>query len=306
MRRSSIIPRPVTEYDLRLLRIFVSVVEHGGFSAAENALGITRSTISVHMTNLESRMQLKLCRRGRGGFSLTEEGQMVYHAVINLFESLDEFSLLVGTLSKDLSGELVIMCSDQLDSKKQQKLATAIENIHDQSPNLHIVLDGDTLPNIEQQLLKDKVHVGLLTQSQTIEGLDDTILSREPIYLCCGRKHPFFELVDSEISAEYLSKVATIHPGIDLPPDGREQLKKLQLSAKSYQFDMRKTMIMSGKYLGYMPQSYIQDELNQGIIRIIQPSLLSYQFVLSLVSKKVPREPRKVELARCVLAEAFV
>ncbi|MGL6312806.1 LysR family transcriptional regulator [Vibrio sp. WXL103] len=305
MRRSSIIPKPVTEYDLRLLRIFVSVVEHGGFSAAENALGITRSTISVHMTNLESRMQLKLCRRGRGGFSLTEEGQMVYHAVINLFESLDEFSLLVGTLSKDLSGELVIMCSDQLDSKKQGKLATAIEQIHDQSPNLHIVLDGDTLPNIEQQLLKDRVHVGLLTQSQSIEGLEDTILSREPIYLCCGRKHPFFDLVDSEISAEYLSKVATIHSGIDLPPDGREQLKKLQLSAKSYHFDMRKTMIMSGKYLGYMPQSYIQDELNQGVMRIIQPSLLSYQFVLSLVSKKLPREPRKVELARRVLAEAF-
>ena len=65
---TSIIPKSITEYDLRLLRIFISVVEHGGFAAAENSLGITRSTISVHMSNLETRMKLKLCLRGRGGF----------------------------------------------------------------------------------------------------------------------------------------------------------------------------------------------------------------------------------------------
>jgi len=57
MNKASIIPKPTTEYDLRLLRIFTSVVEHGGFAAAELALGITRSTISVHMSNLEARMK---------------------------------------------------------------------------------------------------------------------------------------------------------------------------------------------------------------------------------------------------------
>ncbi|MGR5540901.1 LysR family transcriptional regulator, partial [Vibrio campbellii] len=270
---------------MRLLRIFVAVVEHGGFSAAENALGITRSTISVHMTNLESRMQLTLCRRGRSGFSLTEEGQMVYHGVNKLFESLEDFSRLVGNLGKDLSGEVVIMSSDHLDEKKQRKLASVIEQIHDKAPNLHIVLDGDTLPNIEKQLLKDKVHVGILPQYQSIEGLEYIPFSSEPNYLCCGELHPFFRLLDSEIDANLFAQTSTIHPGIDLKLDGMTQLRKLNLNAKSYQFDMRKTMILSGKYLGYMPQSYIQQEINQGLIRIIQPSLMSYQFDLSLVRK---------------------
>ncbi len=109
MNKTSIIPKPIAEYDLRLLRIFASVVENGGFSNAEAALGITRSTISIHMSNLEERMKLTLCLRGRGGFSLTEDGQTVYRAVINLFESLNDFSFLIGTLSKELSGELVIL-----------------------------------------------------------------------------------------------------------------------------------------------------------------------------------------------------
>jgi len=305
LSKTSIIPKPITEYDLRLLRIFVSVVEHGGFAAAEKGLGITRSTISVHMSNLETRMQLKLCLRGRAGFSLTEDGQSVYRAVIGLFDSLNDFSLLVGTLGKELSGELVILCADQLDNKKQQKLANVIELVHEASPNLHIVLDGDSISNIEKLLLKDKAHMGIFPGYQQIEGLHYVSLSSEPIYLCCGKKHPFFNIVDAKITSEDFASVAAIHPGIDIDFSGREQLKKLNLSAKAYQFDTRKAMILSGKYIGYMPQSYIQQELNAGEIRIIQPSVLTYQFNLSLVSNKSPREANKVKLLRNAFNTAF-
>lgn len=305
MNTHSIIPKPITEYDLRLLRIFVSVVEHGGFSAAEKALGITRSTISVHMSNLETRMKLKLCMRGRGGFSLTEEGQLVYRAVINLFDSLNDFSLIVGTLGKELSGEIVILCADQLDKNKQKKMAHMIEIVHQKAPNLHITLDGDSISNIEKLLLKDKAHIGIFPGYQKIEGLSYTSLTSEPIYLCCGKKHSFFNKVDTHITPEDLASASTIHPGIDVEENGRKQLSKLNLNAKAYQFDMRKTMILSGQYLGYMPQSHIQQELNVGEIRIIQPSTLTYQFDLSLVNKKVPIEPSKVELLQSAFSMAF-
>lgn len=305
MDKTSIIPKPVTEYDLRLLRIFVAVVEHGGFAAAETALGITRSTISVHMSNLETRMKLKLCLRGRGGFSLTEEGQAVYRAVIGLFDSLNDFSLLVGTLGKELSGELVILCTDQLDSAKQHKLAQVISQLHERAPNLHIVLDGDSISNIEQSLLKDKAHVGLIPGYQQIEGLNYSQIFSEPIYLCCGKRHPFFNRVDTLITNDDLAAFAAIHPGIDIDSSGKQQLKKLNLVARSYQFDTRKAMILSGKYIGYMPQSFIQQELNQGEIRIIKPSSRTYQINLSLVAKKTPREVNKVNLVTEIFNEVF-
>ncbi|WP_042149413.1 MULTISPECIES: LysR family transcriptional regulator [unclassified Pseudoalteromonas] len=305
MNKSSIIPKPITEYDLRLLRIFVCVVEHGGFAAAETALGVTRSTISVHMSNLESRMKLKLCLRGRGGFSLTEDGQAVYRAVISLFDSLNDFSLLVGTLGKELSGELVILCADQLDHAKQQKMAQVIQEVHDSSPNLHLVLDGDSISNIEKSLLKDKTHIGIFPDYQQIEGLSYTPLCNEPIYLCCAHSHPFFNKVDTLITDEDLASALAIHPGIDIDMSGKNQLIKLNLAAKAYQFDTRKSMILSGRYIGYMPQSYIQHELNMGLMRIIQPSSLTYQFNLSLVSKKSPREINKVKLLSDVFSRVF-
>ena len=305
MSKTSIIPKPITEYDLRLLRIFKAVVENGGFASAESELGITRSTISVHMSNLESRMKLKLCLRGRGGFSLTEDGQAVYYGAINLFDSLNDFSLLVGSLGSELSGELVILCADQLDIAKQKKLAQVIQFVHDSCPNLHLVLDGESIHNIEKLLLKDKAHVGLFPSYQETEGLHYDPIYSEPIYLCCSKQHEFFNLVDTLIDEEKLATVPAIHPGIDIDSFGRDQLKKLNLSAKAYQFDMRKSMILSGRYIGYLPQSYIQQELNNGEIRIIQPSSLTYQFNLSLVYKKHPREMNKVELLKKAFTSVF-
>ncbi|NVK24943.1 MAG: LysR family transcriptional regulator [Gammaproteobacteria bacterium] len=301
MYSQSIIPKPVTEYDLRLLKVFVSVVEQNGFSNAAAVLGITRSTISVHMSNLETRMKLKLCNRGRSGFSLTAEGQSVYHAVVQLFKSFDEFSLIVASLDDELKGELIILCADQLDRVKQRKLGSVIAYLNEQAPGLHIVFDGDSVPNIEQQLLQDKAHVGLFPNYQAIEGLEYHALFTESIYLCCSNRHPFFDFTDSQITDAELSTALAIHPGLDIDTKGREQLSKLNLAAKSYQFDTRKTMILSGKYIGYLPQSFIQQELNEGEMRIIKPSLCHYEFNLSLASKKSSREKAKVAL----LKEAF-
>ncbi len=305
MLTQSIIPKRITEYDLRLLRIFKVVVENGGFAAAENELGVTRSTISVHMSNLETRMKLKLCLRGRGGFSLTEDGQAVYHGVLKMFDSLNDFSLFVGSLGKELSGELVILCSDPLDEAKQTQMAKVIEKINDQAPNLHLVLDVDSIANIEKKLLKDKAHIGLLPNYKPVEGLHYKTLFSEPIFLCCAKGHEFFTRVDHTISAIDLAQAPAIHPGIDIDVKGREQLTKLNLAAKAYQFDTRKAMILSGRYIGYLPQSTIQKELNIGAMRIIQPSSLTYQFDLSLVYKKSAKENVKVDLLKGIFSDVF-
>jgi len=305
LNKTSIIPKPVTEYDLRLLRIFKVVVENGGFAAAENELGVTRSTISVHMSNLETRLKLKLCQRGRGGFALTKEGQVIYHATIELFRSLEDFSILAGSLGHELSGELVILCSDLLNQSTQYKLANVIKEVNLASSELHLTLDGETIANIEKALLDDKAHVGLYPTYRQVDGLSYETIYSEAIYLCCSKDHPFFDQVDSQITDMMLANMPAIHPGIDIDVKGRDQLKRLNLAAKAYQFDTRKAMVLSGCYLGFLPQSYIQRELNQGELRLIKPDTMTYQFELSLVYKKSPRENNKVELLRKAFNSAF-
>ena len=61
----------VSDVDMRLLRVFGAVVRCGGISAAELELNIGRSTISRHLKDLETRLGVTLCHRGRGGFVLS-------------------------------------------------------------------------------------------------------------------------------------------------------------------------------------------------------------------------------------------
>ena len=72
------IPPKLTTPDLGLLRVFVTVVHSGGFSAARTELNVSQPTISMKISDLEARLGMRLCERGRAGFKLTAEGQLVY------------------------------------------------------------------------------------------------------------------------------------------------------------------------------------------------------------------------------------
>ena len=42
----------ISDFEIKLLRVFKAVVDCGGFSAAETTLNISRPTISTHIANL--------------------------------------------------------------------------------------------------------------------------------------------------------------------------------------------------------------------------------------------------------------
>jgi len=77
----------VHDPDLHLLRLFVTVVEAGGFSAAQGVLGLSQPTISQRMAHLETRVGYRLCSRGKGGFHLTEKGALLLDAARGLLLS---------------------------------------------------------------------------------------------------------------------------------------------------------------------------------------------------------------------------
>jgi DNA-binding transcriptional LysR family regulator len=86
-----IFAKQFTDFELKLLRVFRAVVDCGGFSPAEVEMGLTKSAISKHVSDLEIRLGVRLCERGRGGFALTPEGKIVYDSTTQLLVALEEF-----------------------------------------------------------------------------------------------------------------------------------------------------------------------------------------------------------------------
>lgn len=74
--------------DLNDLHFFAIVVEHGGYAAAERALGIPKSRLSRRVAQLESDLGVRLLQRSTRKFAVTEVGQNVYrHAQTMLMEA---------------------------------------------------------------------------------------------------------------------------------------------------------------------------------------------------------------------------
>lgn len=74
--------------DLNDLQFFAIVVEHGGYAAAERALGIPKSRLSRRITQLETDLGVRLLQRSTRKFSVTDVGQNVYrHAQSMLAEA---------------------------------------------------------------------------------------------------------------------------------------------------------------------------------------------------------------------------
>ncbi len=58
--------------------VFIAVVEHGGFSSAARALGVSKSAVSKRINQLEDQLSVRLLQRTTRRLSLTEAGECYY------------------------------------------------------------------------------------------------------------------------------------------------------------------------------------------------------------------------------------
>lgn len=74
--------------NLNDLMYFAQVVEHGGFSAAERVLGVSKSRLSRRVAELEASLGVRLLQRSTRKLSLTEAGERFFrHCQVMLSEA---------------------------------------------------------------------------------------------------------------------------------------------------------------------------------------------------------------------------
>ena len=74
----------------RALALFAAVVEHGSFSGAGRALGMSPSAVSRAVDRIEARLGVRLLLRSTRALSLTAEGQAYLQAARRILADLDD------------------------------------------------------------------------------------------------------------------------------------------------------------------------------------------------------------------------
>lgn len=288
----------VQDVDLRLLRIFVSIVECGGLSAAESRLNIGRSTISTHLSDLEIRLGLKLCSRGRSGFALTDAGRITYQASLELLQQCETFASTVAGSKHQLAGRVSIAVIDTLISDPRCQLAQAIAQLKQKSANLQFDIHVCEAREVETSVANGRALVGLGVSRHQIRGLQYQPLYNEINYLYCGKGHLLFDCPEHAIT-ERLAQAEVITSNYLRDKDSRNDGLNYQNSASAYHDEGIAHLILSGQFIGYLPEHYAGYWVAQGLLQAIRPTRYHYQIPLMLITAKANSSSA---LAKAVIA----
>lgn len=295
----------VSTPDIHLLRVFVAVAEAGSFSAAQILLNVSQSTISTQMADLEARLGLRLCRRGRSGFSLTDDGDAVYEATKQLFRNCDDFVTKINARRGTLSGDLRIALADALVGNPDFPADKIFRNLRDRMPKVTLVLSQADPLTIQRQILDQRIHAGIHTFPSHAPGLHYVKLFAERQTLYCGASHPLFAQDDPSIDTEELQKydyAAREYYGGSLKPGLFHPLK---ISSRCTTMEGIVALILSGMFIGHLPSLTASQWVKSGRLRPILPAKLSYDSTFECVFAAGTRLSRQLKTLEEVLSAEF-
>lgn len=272
----------VSDIDLRLLQVFLTVIRCGGFAAAQPMLNIGQPTISEHMNRLESRIGARLCERGRGGFRLTESGQQVHQAALRLFNSIENFRHEISDLDKRLRGNLNIGIIDNTITNAASPLPGAIARFNQRARDVRIQIEIKPPNELEQGVLHSQLHAAIGPCLETSSGLDYQPIFDENQLLYCGHKHPLYR--QGVINIDDIRRAKIVARGYMHAAD----LKILGVKSSAAIIDnveAQAMLILTGEYIGFLPEHYAKQWVVKNEMHSLLPNKLNYATSMALIIK---------------------
>lgn len=266
----------ISDYSLRNLRTFCAVVEHGGFGGAQAVLGASQSVISTHLKDLEIKLGLTLCQRGRGGFAVTEKGEEVYAEAKRLLAAVETCEANLGTLRRVLTGHLRLGLVDSEADNPDLPLHRAIRGFCSDAGDVRLTLEVGTPEFLGKALQTGDIHAAIGPFPNRQPNIVYAPFYVEEHGLFCGRTHALF---DRDRESVLLADVAAC------PMAVRPYLQQAELAglpeavatASVSNMEAQAILINSGCYLGWLPLHFADKWVARGDMRQIDWLGLSWQ-----------------------------
>lgn len=243
---------PLASADLRLLSRFRAIVEAGGITPAAQQLGVTQSTLSSQLAALEKSLGLALCRRGRGGFRLTREGETIYRSAERLLGAVDSFKNDVAAARGEMSGVLNIGIVDGIAANPNCRLADAIADFRTASPDVQVTLKTSTPEELETGLLDAKYGIVLVPLRKEGQALLYDHIFSESQALYCGARHSL-AASSQAVEPDKLNSFAYAGRGYLY-----DQTSAFRSATVGWDMESILLLVLSGHYIGHLPSHVAQ------------------------------------------------
>jgi DNA-binding transcriptional LysR family regulator len=105
------------------LKLFVKTLQAGSVTQAAKDLGMPKSSLSRHLTELETEFNIRLLDRRPRNLAATEAGQLLYNQAAPLMEGLEDVSQFMEGWREDPRGSLKILLPQEFFNQQIGQLA---------------------------------------------------------------------------------------------------------------------------------------------------------------------------------------
>lgn len=244
------------------LRVFIAVVDHGGFAHAARALHRTQSVISYTIANLEEQLDIALLDRSKRKPALTEAGKALLADARAVATRVDSMRSRAKALGMGLEAELSVVVDVMFPACL---LVRALEHFQREFPTVSLRLHTEALGAVAQMVAERRCQLGVAGMTATapvnIERHAAGFVTMMPV---CSPLHPLAREeapIPTSVLREHLQLVVTdrspLTAGRDFGVLGLRDWRLGDVSSKH-------ALLLGGLGWGNMPEHMVMRDLAEG------------------------------------------
>lgn len=174
------------DIDLRRIRSFLALAEHGGFGAAAEALGISQPTLSAHIAELETELGVPLVLRTTRRMRLTALGEKFLARAQRAVEDLKHATDEIRDEASLERGRVIVASTRILAA---HALSAAVRIFEQKYPGVIVEILDDLTPVVERMVAERQADFGVAPRPE-LPALGFNHLAGEDFMLASPRSSP--------------------------------------------------------------------------------------------------------------------
>jgi LysR family nitrogen assimilation transcriptional regulator len=289
--------------ELRQLRYFVAIVDHGSLSRAALVLHVAQPALTQQLRQLEGELGVQLLHRSAQGVMSTDAGKIFYEHALAILKQVADAQAAVIQSAERPSGSVTLGLPHSISGALALPLLTAIRQRY---PEITLQLTEELTGNLAEQLRAGRVNLAVLLDDGQLASFATTPLVEEELRFLCRTDAPWAQGRDSLSLAEALD-ATLILPGLQhgVRPRIESTARAAGLHTRGVieinSIAILKSAILSGMGATILPVAPLQAEVERGAMRALtihNPSIA--RTVVLCTSKNIPLTNAAAAVSRLV------
>lgn len=164
--------------DVRRLRVLSRVATEGSFSAAANALGLTQSAVSQHISALERELGLAVVQRGTRPVELTEAGFALTRHATGILARLEAAEQELAEIGERRRGRLRFGCFPTVLGTLMPAAFARFRRLH---PDVRLTVVDDHLHRLVPRLESGELDLAVIYDHEALPDVGAGRFERAPL-----------------------------------------------------------------------------------------------------------------------------